>query len=174
MKKILYLHGLETRQGGRKVGFLSKDNYVHAPKIDYTRKDIFPFLIQIMDDFKPDLIIGSSMGGYAAYILSGFYGTPIIAFNPALHSRKFDLNLPSLLPVTLDKKMGNSNLHTTLPSKVKIILGKEDTVINPEKTKNYLNNNIKFPNTLEVEEVEGVGHRIPFNLFVDIYNKHIK
>jgi hypothetical protein len=47
-------------------------------------------------------------------------------------------------------------------------------VINPEKTKNYLNNNIKFPNTLEVEEVEGVGHRIPFNLFVDIYNKHIK
>jgi uncharacterized protein len=109
MKKILYLHGLETRQGGRKVGFLSKDNYVHAPKIDYTRKDIFPFLIQIMDDFKPDLIIGSSMGGYAAYILSGFYGTPIIAFNPALHSRKFDLNLPSLLPVTLDKKMGNSN-----------------------------------------------------------------
>ena len=74
-KKVLYLHGLESNHGGEKVGYLADNCYVHAPKMDYTRKDIFAYLIQIMEDFEPDLIIGSSMGGYTAHVLSGLYDT---------------------------------------------------------------------------------------------------
>ena len=72
-QKILYLHGLESPQGGEKVDFLSTKSFVHAPLLDYTRSDIFPFLLKTIDEFEPDLIIGSSMGGYAAYVLGGLY-----------------------------------------------------------------------------------------------------
>ena len=46
MKKIVYLHGLESPQGGEKVDFLATKCYVHAPALDYTRSDIFSFLIE--------------------------------------------------------------------------------------------------------------------------------
>ncbi len=59
MKKILYLHGLESGQGGPKVDFLAKSGLVHAPELDYTRKDIFSFLISTIEEFQPDVIIGS-------------------------------------------------------------------------------------------------------------------
>ena len=42
--KILYLHGLESPQGGPKVDFLTTQCFVHAPEMDYTRHDIFDFL----------------------------------------------------------------------------------------------------------------------------------
>jgi len=29
MKKILYLHGLESKQGGEKVGFLRSTSYIY-------------------------------------------------------------------------------------------------------------------------------------------------
>ena len=31
MIRILYLHGLESEQGGAKVGYLSANHYVYAP-----------------------------------------------------------------------------------------------------------------------------------------------
>lgn len=154
MKKVLYLHGLESDQGGPKVDYLADNCYVHAPEMDYTRKDIFPHLIQMMEDFDPDLIIGSSMGGYAAYMLSGFYGTPIIAFNPALHSRKFDPKFPN-------------KIQTCYPGKAKIILGEEDTVIDPNTTKKMIKDmTLNSPQNIKTEIVEGMGHRIPLNIFI--------
>jgi len=154
MKKVLYLHGLESDQGGPKVDYLADNCYVHAPEMDYTRKDIFPYLIQMMEDFDPDLIIGSSMGGYAAYMLSGFYGTPIIAFNPALHSRKFDPKFPN-------------KIQTCYPGKTKIILGEEDTVIDPNTTKKMIKDmTLNSPQNIKTEIVEGMGHRIPLDIFI--------
>tara|TARA_R110002033_G_scaffold62279_1_gene112987 strand:- start:787 stop:1272 length:486 start_codon:yes stop_codon:yes gene_type:complete len=154
MKKVLYLHGLESDQGGPKVDYLADNCYVHAPEMDYTRKDIFPHLIQMMEDFDPDLIIGSSMGGYAAYMLSGFYGTPIIAFNPALHSRKFNPKFPN-------------KVQTCYPGKTKIILGEEDTVIDPNTTKKMIKDmTLNSPQNIKTEIVEGMGHRIPLDIFI--------
>jgi len=154
MKKVLYLHGLETKSGGEKVDFLADKCYIHAPSIDYSRNDIFPLLIKIIKDYEPDLIIGSSMGGYVAYVLGGLYKIPIIAFNPAIHSRTFSPKFPNFT-----KKI--------TPPNGKIILGKEDTVINPQKTINFLNNPPQNNTTqLSIEIVEGLGHRIPLNTFI--------
>ena len=50
MKKILYLHGLESPQGGEKVDFLATKSFVHAPSLDYTRADIFDFLIKTVNE----------------------------------------------------------------------------------------------------------------------------
>ena len=35
MREIVYLHGLESRQGGPKVNFLATKGFVYAPSIDY-------------------------------------------------------------------------------------------------------------------------------------------
>ncbi len=35
MKKIIYLHGLKSKQGGDKVSFLTEQNFVYAPKMNY-------------------------------------------------------------------------------------------------------------------------------------------
>jgi uncharacterized protein len=125
MKRILYLHGLESNQGGKKVDFLADKGYVYAPEMDYTRKDLFEFLIKTMSEFEPNLIIGSSMGGYVAYVLSGLYKVPILVFNPALHSRTIEPNIPKFV-----KK------H--FPSEMVLVLGDEDTVITPNTTLDYI------------------------------------
>jgi len=154
-KRVLYLHGLESQQGGEKVEFLANKCYVHAPEMDYSRKDIFPFLIQIMADFKPDVIIGSSMGGYSALILGALYNVPVIAFNPALHSRSFNPNFPKFV-------------EQHFPQNARIILGEEDTVIDPNKTLEYLKDRVKFAHPdLKVEHVDKMGHRVPFDIFIN-------
>ena len=66
MKRIVYLHGLESTQGGVKVSFLAEENFVYAPKMDYKDPTIFKKVLDKITKFKPNLIIGSSMGGYFA------------------------------------------------------------------------------------------------------------
>jgi len=66
MKRIVYLHGLESTQGGVKVSFLAEENFVYAPKMDYKDPTTFKKVLDKITKFKPNLIIGSSMGGYFA------------------------------------------------------------------------------------------------------------
>tara|TARA_R110001592_G_scaffold128816_3_gene341037 strand:+ start:386 stop:877 length:492 start_codon:yes stop_codon:yes gene_type:complete len=161
-QKILYLHGLESPQGGEKVDFLATKSFVHAPELDYTRNDIFPFLINIVEEFKPDVIIGSSMGGYSAFVLGALYKIPVVAFNPALHSRTIEPNFPDFV-----KKHIPENLH--------IIIGEQDTVVSGIKTLDYLKDHIKdrYMN-YEIHHVKTMGHRVPLDVFCDMYNKTIK
>jgi hypothetical protein len=109
----------------------------------------------MMGDFDPDLIIGSSMGGYAAYMLSGFYGTPIIAFNPSLHSRGINPKFPK-------------TVQTCYPGKATIILGEEDTIIDPEKTVKFITDHIANGHPqINIENVNGMGHRVSLDIFIN-------
>ena len=47
----------------------------------------------MVESFEPDLIIGSSMGGYCGLMLANYYNVECIAFNPAIHSRPIEPNL---------------------------------------------------------------------------------
>ena len=152
MKKVLYLHGLESKQGGPKVDFLANEFIVHAPKMDYTDPDLSAKMFFIMQDLKPDLIIGSSMGGYVADILAEKYGTPAILFNPALHNRSFD---PAIsYPIEGEQ--------ADLQEKKVVVLGKDDDVIPPYITKIMLENNFNYKIVLEE-----MGHQTPLNIFID-------
>ena len=160
--KILYLHGLESPQGGPKVDFLTTQCFVHAPQMDYTRHDIFDFLVKTVNEFKPDYIIGSSMGGYTAFILGALYKIPVLAFNPALHSRTIEPNYPDFV-------------KQHIPDKFTVVIGEEDTLINGQKTLDYLKDNIKnsYVNW-DVKHIKKMGHRVPLSVFCDMYNKIIK
>ena len=150
MKKIVYLHGLESEQGGTKVSFLSTKGTVYAPAMDYETLDLDEFIYTLG---MPDLIIGSSMGGYVADIIGSRLGVDVLLFNPALHSREIDPEY---------EYYSNGYKRT-------IILGTEDNVINPEITKKLWP---LYDNSAKFEEIEGMGHRTPLDVFINMYNKH--
>lgn len=157
MKKVLYLHGLESKQGGKKVDYLAKNFIVHAPEVDYNDPFVDFKLFRTVIDFQPELIIGSSMGGYAADNLAKANELPAILFNPALHSRSFE-------PL-----LGNGNAEEMLPQKRKIVvLGKQDDVIPAEKTKEMLEGNENY----QIVEKD-MGHRTDLNIFIDVIEKYV-
>jgi pimeloyl-ACP methyl ester carboxylesterase len=159
MKKIMYLHGLESSNVCDKVDFLKEHNIVLAPSIDYRKPNIEEELMYMVESFGPDLIIGSSMGGFVGMALANRYNIPCVVFNPAIHSRSIEPNLPLL---QYDDVRNGFNPV--------VVLGLEDDVIDPAKSEDLLE---QMEVECEIERVEGLGHRIPFDVFVDIYNKYV-
>ncbi len=101
------------------------------------------------------------MGGYSAFILGALYKLPVVAFNPALHSRILEPNFPKFV-------------KNHLPEDMNIIIGEQDTVIDGSKTLDYLKDHIKdkYMNT-QIHHIKEMGHRVPLDVFIDIYNKTI-
>jgi pimeloyl-ACP methyl ester carboxylesterase len=158
MKKILYLHGLESSNIGDKVDFLKENAIVIAPAIDYSKPSLEEELLYIVEKFSPDLIIGSSMGGFVGMMIANRYNIECILFNPAIHSRPMEPNLKLL--------QYDDIKHIFNPI---VILGMEDDVINPLISKEMLDDALSYCNIMEVEDL---GHRVPLDVFVDIYNKY--
>ena len=152
MKKIIYLHGLESEPGGPKVSFLAEKGMVYAPNMDYVTLDLQEFILTLG---MPDLIIGSSIGGYVADIIGSQLGVDVLLFNPALHNRTMIREF--------NEDYGNEKYKRT------IVLGTEDNIINPEITKNL---RPKWDNEATFDEIEGMGHRTPLDVFINMYNKH--
>ena len=152
MKKIVYLHGLESESGGTKVSFLAEKGMVYAPAIDYKTLDLNEFIFTLG---MPDLIIGSSMGGYVADIIGSQLGVDVLLFNPALHNRTIIREF--------NEDYGSQGYKRT------IVLGTEDKVINPELTKKLWS--VKGNEAIH-DEIEGMGHRTPLDVFINMYNKH--
>jgi uncharacterized protein len=159
-KRILYLHGLESSNVCEKVDFLRERADVLAPSIDYNNPNLENELMYMVFSFEPDLIIGSSMGGHVGLMLANYYNIDAIVFNPAIHSRPIELKLERL-----EAREPSFNFQPV------VVLGLEDDVINPLITKEILDDALFY---CDIEEVEGLGHRIPFDVFVNIYNKYIK
>ena len=123
--KIAYLHGLESSNDPKspKIIWLN-DNFdqIYTPSIKYHNKESFTSITAHIKKQNPDYIIGSSMGGYFAYLIGATLGIPTILFNPAVIGRSFD-------PVVDD-----SNLKETSHN---VFLGKTDKVINGALVQSY-------------------------------------
>lgn len=158
MKRILYLHGLESGNKGKKIDFLKERAEVLAPKIDYLDDALEEQLMYMVENFKPDFIIGSSMGGYVGSLLANYYGIQNLLYNPAIHSRNIEPKLDKLIA-----EQPNYFIDFN------IVFGKNDDVIDPEVSKEILFESEAHVNFDEVE----MGHRVNYGVFVDMYNKYI-
>ncbi len=148
-KNVLYFHGLESAPGGEKVQFLSYEvDFVDAPAMDYNDPKVFEDWLDYVQREEPDLIIGSSMGGYFAMLLATHVKTKVLAFNPALHSRSIEIE---------GAKSGKEKLEGL------VILGKNDKVIDPSKTLKELENFDGLSVSIENE----MAHRVPLPIFID-------
>lgn len=161
VKKIVYLHGLESPQGGPKVDWLNNLGYVFAPEMSYKlNKDLFQDTLEEIKELgEPDLIIGSSMGGYFAYMLaSHFENAEVILFNPALKERSVEFR---------NVIKGKYKVKGT------IALSEKDRVIDPKITLETLGEIGEIDN-FKIEELINIGHQVPIYSFTGIYNKHNK
>ena len=158
MKRILYLHGLESKANCDKVGFLqSLGHIVSSPKIDYKDPNCYNELCNfVIEDYhKYDVIIGSSMGGWVAWNLGKDLGIPVLLLNPAVHSRSIDIDIE---PVRESKA-----------SKVFLAVGLADDVIDPETTIDWLNKHDKLDWNLNNTYKAIYGHRTSVERFIDIW-----
>lgn len=150
---VWYLHGLESSVGGPKVDFLkSVADRVFAPKMVYSNPNMFKALLESARIDKPDLIIGSSMGGYFADALGSHLDVEVLLFNPALHSRTIEPE-----GVTYGETNWKRNF----------VVGTEDDVIDPKATRVFKDLAKSWT------EIEGMGHRTSLTVFKDIYKKVI-
>ena len=148
--RILYLHGLETPPGGEKVDFLETLGECYAPAMDYRKQGAFEELLEQAESFKPDLVVGSSAGGYYGYHIANALSVNTILFNPAIYERVAEIS-PAV------ESISKNNLH-------RIICGKEDDVISPADTYfKLVQDKVKFDYTLR----EGKGHRTNYEEFVN-------
>jgi uncharacterized protein len=93
--KVAYLHGLEATisESNPKIILMKNEfNEVYTPQINYMEDGIFDKLLNNIREFKCDLIIGSSMGGYFAYNIGSILKIPTLLFNPAVIDRSFEPN----------------------------------------------------------------------------------
>tara|TARA_R110000824_G_scaffold203026_1_gene387387 strand:+ start:540 stop:1013 length:474 start_codon:yes stop_codon:yes gene_type:complete len=109
MKKILFLHGLESKPGGAKPTFLERNGYeVVQPPLD---KSEFEGSVNIAqryyDETKPDIVVGSSRGGAIAMAIKSTVKKVLIA--PAW--RKYGV------------------LHNSVDENDVVLHAKEDTVV---------------------------------------------
>lgn len=144
--KIIFLHGLESNNQSSKVTSMLNHGFeVHAPEMHYhSNPNLYSETLNYVLDYKPELIVGSSMGGYFAFHLGTHFKTNLILLNPALHSRSFD---PPILTDGAEK------------SRIWALVGENDTVIEPVKSTQFLNGvgaTVKFGNH---------GHRTPKDVF---------
>jgi predicted esterase YcpF (UPF0227 family) len=149
--KVAYLHGLESiiRETDPKMIIMRKEfSEVYAPQINYRDDNILGKLLNDINNLKPDLIIGSSMGGYAAYLIGSALQIPTLLFNPAVISRSFE---PS--GARHSENAGTTNT---------VYLGDNDTVINGDNVRDYFYRHGK--GTFSYYSYEGT-HRVSVDAF---------
>lgn len=84
MRKILYLHGLDSHLQTDRAAVLAPYGEVIAPTFDYKNNpELFGQLCHEYKDISA--IIGSSAGGLVGYFLAQKLQKPCLLFNPALN-----------------------------------------------------------------------------------------
>ena len=150
MKKILYLHGLDSYPREDKVGILKSKGEVIAPKLNYYgfENDItlFDELANSIKIEKITHIVGSSFGGYMGFYLSEFCGIPAVLFNPAISIKSISVPVQNVFANTLKQ----------------LILGIHDNVIIPANTIEFIKTN-NYTNTQFVQK--DFGHNVPIEIF---------
>lgn len=121
MKKIMYLHGFASSGSSGTVGLLRREFWekatpdrratIVAPDIPLDPLVAFPMLEALAYDEMPDLIIGTSMGGWYAQMLHGFLR---ICVNPSFWlSKKYDILFVGKHKWMNRRKDGETEFHVT-------------------------------------------------------------
>jgi hypothetical protein len=151
---ILFLHGLESKLSPAKRVILEKYGTVIAPDLDYNSN---PDTIQnLYNEFKNqeiNVIIGSSMGGFAGFYLANSFGVCALLYNPALPYRN---NVVQNIPSDLPKK--RSPL-------MRIVLGGQDDVIKAKDNLVFLSQNFSELKECTIQIINELAHQIPVPIF---------
>lgn len=153
--KILFLHGLQSNNKSSKVSHMNdEDHEVMAPQMNYfDNENLYQETLEKLLAFEPELIVGSSMGGYFAYHLGTHFKTNLLLLNPALPNRSFD---PPILPDGKEK------------SRIWAMVGKNDTDVPAKENIEILK---RAGAKVQIGDHE---HRTPIEVFKPFFNSVLK
>ena len=150
---ILYLHGLESKLNNEKRAFLEKFGNVIAPDMEYRENpNVFEMLLDLNDEHKFDVVIGSSMGGFMSYFFANTINCPALLFNPALQQKKVTQNIPVLNPLN-----ASSLLH--------FVLGGQDDVVPANDNLKWLSENRMMNTDYNISIQKNLKHQIVIEIF---------
>lgn len=157
---LVYLHGLDSKLSLEKKDILEKFGKVIAPEIDYySNTNAIESLVDQLKDKKVDVIIGSSIGGFAGYYVSTALKKPALLFNPALKNRSVEQIIPSI-PI-------NSR------SVKQFVLGALDDVVNPGDTLGFISKIYNEFTDFHIHLRTGLTHNIPLDVFEEEINSFL-
>ena len=111
------------------------------------------FLYNTYKNQKIDVIIGSSMGGFAGYYLAQLLDLPSMLYNPALPYRN---TIEQIVP---------SNLSMNPPKSMRIVLGGLDDVIKAKDNLAFLAQHISEKTDYKLVIRKELAHQIPVAVF---------
>ena len=158
--KTLYIHGLDSYPKPEKLEILKKHkldpvalhlNYRETLGIYETLKDA-----AIRKDVK--FIVGSSVGGYLAFLLSNDLGIPCLLFNPAMDTK--DHLFYSVMP---EIKKSSCNYRF-------VVLGEKDKTVDPDFSRKTFIDLEKEGFENRVITCEWLGHQIDLTTFEGMLN----
>ena len=147
--KVAFFHGLESVGPGSKGVYLQgvvAD--VYAPQVNYKDPADVQRIWNEVIEFQPDVVVGSSMGGWFALHVCMELDVVGALINPAVVNRSLELDL-------------QWKLNMTQP--LFILAGLDDEAIPCAEAMNWLSDH-NF--TIDISYVRA-GHRIPIKLFED-------
>lgn len=149
MKKVLYLHGLNsTLHQDRRNALESFELEIFAPQLDYEGNP--NVLDELIETFNVDCVVGSSAGGLGGYYFSGIKNIPALLFNPALPFRNYMRDIPILPP---------------RESFLQVVIGARDIDVPANKTFDFLTQEFDKNVPMEIHWFNHMEHRIPIQIF---------
>lgn len=117
--RIIYLHGLDSDSNAIKAQITSQycadthpDIEVLRPDLNRTPDEVVSLLTDLIGDGVDTVLIGSSLGGYFANLLSDMTGVPAVLLNPSIRP---DISFRRFLADNFDgKKLADDEvIYTT-------------------------------------------------------------
>ena len=150
--KIVYIHGLDSKLSPEKKEILEKFGTVEAPDLNYYKNpNAIASLMERYAEVDFDVVIGSSIGGFAGFYASNYFNKPALLFNPALKSRSVEQNVPEAAVVGKKFKQ--------------IVLGQQDEVVNPAETLAFLSGRFDATTLYHIHIRPLLTHNIPLDVF---------
>lgn len=155
MKKLLYLHGLNScLHEDRREALQNYEIEILAPPINYEEtSDLLDVFVKKYNSI--DFIVGSSAGGLLGFYLSGILQIPAILFNPALPFAKNYIDLPALPP---REKF------------LQVVIGAQDEVVSSQESFKILNSDDLKNAPIEIHWRNQMQHKLPIEIFTEEIN----
>ena len=143
--RILFFHGFESTLPSKKAEWLKMNGHeVHAHPMQYSQSNAFDLALECAKKFEPDVIVGSSMGGYFALGVARRVPAKLVLLNPALHSRSKEYDC------------GKDGPHQP---QVWALIGEKDSLISPQESLEILSGMNAHV------QMGSHGHRTPTDVF---------
>lgn len=166
---ILNLHGLNGSSHNTNYQLLCNtysEDIILSPQVDYVRTSPMKILERLKRNDDIDYIVGSSFGGFYAYVLSNICSVPCLLVNPCIPPEKYILALVEEYPFT-DELISLMEMYANNPQLVYLILGMEDDILSPAYTE-------RIVDFTKVWKISG-GHSMAGNQrFYSVFWKAVK